>query len=137
VLNLLADLKARGLAILFITHDLSLGYYLSDRAVILYRGAVVEMGSTEKVYNHPLHPYTQMLMASVPRLDKKWEAAKAPLQAKTKELVGGCVYYPRCPIAGTALGCDQCAPTLIEVEPNHAVACFQVGPAMKGEGRHP
>ena len=58
---------------LFITHDLSLGYYISERAVILYRGCVAEMGKTEKIYNNPLHPYTQMLMNSVPRLDKHWE----------------------------------------------------------------
>jgi peptide/nickel transport system ATP-binding protein len=127
VLNLLADLKARGLAILFITHDLSLGYYISERAVILYRGSVVEMGSTEKVYNNPLHPYTKMLMASVPRLDKKWEAVKAPLQAKTIGLADSCVYYHRCPIADVDLGCDKRAPALIEVEPDHAVACFQFG----------
>ncbi len=50
VLNLLADLKSRGLSILFITHDLALGYYISEKAVILYRGCVVEMGSTEKIY---------------------------------------------------------------------------------------
>jgi peptide/nickel transport system ATP-binding protein len=75
VLNLLADLKARGLSILFVTHDLSLGYYISERAVILRRGRVVEMGDTEKVFHDPRHPYTRMLMASVPRLDRKWDEA--------------------------------------------------------------
>jgi ABC-type oligopeptide transport system ATPase subunit len=78
VLNLLADLKARGLGILFITHDLSLGHYISDRAVILRRGSVVEMGSTEKVFGDPQHPYTQNLLASVPQLHKKWEPLPAP-----------------------------------------------------------
>ncbi|MCG8348826.1 MAG: ABC transporter ATP-binding protein [Chloroflexales bacterium] len=73
VLNLLADLKSRGLSILFITHDLSLGYYISQKSVILHRGRVVEMGSTRKIYNNPQHQYTRMLMASVPRLDQKWE----------------------------------------------------------------
>ena len=71
VLNLLGDLKARGLGILFITHDLSLGNYISDRTVILRRGAVVEMGDTEKVYGNPQHPYTRMLLASVPRLHSR------------------------------------------------------------------
>jgi peptide/nickel transport system ATP-binding protein len=56
VLNLLGELKARGLGILFITHDLSLGYYSSERTMILWRGKVVEMGATEKVYGNPLHP---------------------------------------------------------------------------------
>jgi ABC-type oligopeptide transport system ATPase subunit len=73
VLNLLGDLKARGLGILFITHDLSLGNYLSDRAVILRRGEVVEEGPTERVFGRPRHPYTQTLLASVPQLHRKWE----------------------------------------------------------------
>jgi len=72
VLNLLGDLKDRGLGILFITHDLSLGNYISDRTVILRRGAVVEMGVTEKVFGAPAHPYTQMLLGSVPTLHTRW-----------------------------------------------------------------
>jgi peptide/nickel transport system ATP-binding protein len=123
VLNLLADLKSRGLSILFITHDLSLGYYISERAVILYRGCVVEMGATEKIYDHPLHPYTRMLMASVPRLDKKWEEVEIELRAKQLELSGGCVYYERCPEAGEA--CRRQRPTLVEAEDGHFVACFR------------
>jgi ABC-type oligopeptide transport system ATPase subunit len=74
VLNLLADLKARGLAILFVTHDLSLGNYVSDKTVILRRGRIVEMGSTAKVFGNPVHPYTKLLLASVPQLHRKWEA---------------------------------------------------------------
>lgn len=122
VLNLLADLKARGLSILFITHDLSLGYYISERAVILYQGCVVETGATEKIYNHPLHPYTKMLMASVPRLDKRWEEVEVELKAKPSESTGGCVYYERCPIADE--GCASHSPPLLEVESDHSVACF-------------
>jgi peptide/nickel transport system ATP-binding protein len=72
VLNLLGELKTRGLGILFITHDLSLGNYISDRAMIMRRGAVVEMGATERVFGNPLHPYTQALLASVPQLHTKW-----------------------------------------------------------------
>jgi ABC-type oligopeptide transport system ATPase subunit len=73
VLNLLGDLKSRGLGILFITHDLSLGHYISEKTVILRRGVVVEMGATSKVFGSPRHPYTRMLLASVPQLHKKWE----------------------------------------------------------------
>jgi ABC-type oligopeptide transport system ATPase subunit len=72
VLNLLADLKARGLGILFVTHDLSLGNYLSDKAVILKRGQVVETGPTEEVFGNPRHPYTRDLLASVPQLHRRW-----------------------------------------------------------------
>jgi len=73
VLNLLADLKERGLGILFITHDLSLGNYISDSTVILRRGSIVEMGETAKVFGDPRHPYTRMLLASVPQLHTKWK----------------------------------------------------------------
>lgn len=127
VLNLLADLKSRGLSILFITHDLSLGYYISERAVILYRGCVVEMGATEKIYRNPLHPYTRMLMASVPRLDRKWgkEEARLELEARLAQPASGCVYYGRCPLADTALGCASYRPALLEVESDHVVACFR------------
>ncbi len=72
VLNLLVGLKRAGLAILFITHDLSLGNYISDRTVILRHGAVVEMGATTKVFGNPQHPYTRALLAAVPQLHKKW-----------------------------------------------------------------
>jgi ABC-type oligopeptide transport system ATPase subunit len=74
VLNLLGDLKARGLGILFITHDLSLGNYISDKTIILRRGCIVEMGATEKVFGDPRHPYTQNLLASVPHLHERWES---------------------------------------------------------------
>jgi peptide/nickel transport system ATP-binding protein len=72
VLNLLGDLKARGLGILFITHDLSLGNYISDRTLILRRGVVVESGPTREVFGDPRHPYTQSLLAAVPHLHEKW-----------------------------------------------------------------
>jgi len=85
VLNLLGDLKARGLGILFITHDLSLGNYISDRAVILRRGEVVEEGSTERVFGQPQHPYTQALLASVPQLHRKWERTGAGVREPAGE----------------------------------------------------
>ena len=68
VLNLLADFKAGGLGVLFVTHDLSLGNYISDQAIILRRGRIVERGPTAEVFERPAHPYTQMLLASVPAL---------------------------------------------------------------------
>jgi peptide/nickel transport system ATP-binding protein len=74
VLNLLVELKARGLGVLFITHDLSLGNYISERTIILRRGVILEMGSTSKVFDNPQHEYTKMLLASVPQLHKKWDA---------------------------------------------------------------
>jgi peptide/nickel transport system ATP-binding protein len=123
VLNLLADLKSRGLSILFITHDLSLGHYISERAVILYRGCIVEMGATEKVFEKPLHPYTKMLIACVPRLDEKWEKVEIELKAKKSGMASGCVYYERCQAAGKDQDCTRDRPPLLEVESDHFVAC--------------
>jgi ABC-type oligopeptide transport system ATPase subunit len=73
VLNMLVGLKKRGLGILFITHDLSLGNYISDKTVILRRGVVLEMGLTSKVFGNPQHPYTKSLLTAVPQLHRKWQ----------------------------------------------------------------
>lgn len=72
VLNLLGDLKRRGLSIIFITHDLALGNYISDKIVILQKGAIVEMGATDKVFGNPQHPYTRGLLNAVPHLHARW-----------------------------------------------------------------
>ncbi|KAA3643526.1 MAG: ABC transporter ATP-binding protein [Chloroflexi bacterium] len=124
VLNLLAELKKKGLSILFITHDLSLANYISERAVILYRGCIAEMGTTEKIFNSPRHPYTQMLIASVPRLDQKWD--KAVTIEENSDPIGyedGCVYYGRCPLAY-----EKCRerPVPVEIDTDHFVACWKV-----------
>ncbi len=125
VLNLLADLKmSHGLSILFITHDLSLANYISERAVILYRGNVAEIGLTKEIFNIPLHPYTQMLMASVPRLDKKWDQEiNIELKPTASEFSKGCVYLDRCPLAF-----EKCSekPPLIFLDQGHSVACWKV-----------
>ena len=86
VLNLLADLRQRGLGILFITHDLSLGNYISQRTVILRRGSIVELGPTQKVFGDPRHPYTKALVASVPQLHRKWGDAE---RVARDEVAGG------------------------------------------------
>ena len=72
VLNLLGDLKQRGLAIVFITHDLSLGNYISDQTVILKKGCIVEAGSTPDVYDSPQNDYTRALLSAVPHLRRRW-----------------------------------------------------------------
>jgi ABC-type oligopeptide transport system ATPase subunit len=110
VLNLLADLKERGLAVLFVTHDLSLGNYLSDRTVILRRGTVVEAGATDQVFGDPLHPYTRMLLASVPRLGRHWDDLPVPD-------AGECRYHRVFPDGG---------PGLAPVGDDHLVACFNL-----------
>src|ERR1700753_13728 len=79
VLNLLVKLKRQGLAILFITPDLSLGHYVSHRTIISRHGAIVEMGATQKIFGNPQHDYTKMLLTAVPELHKKW--AREPVAA--------------------------------------------------------
>ena len=111
VLNLLGDLKQRGLGVLFITHDLSLGNYISDRTVILRHGEIVEMGATVKVFGNPLHPYTRMLLSSVPQLHSRWGSKPTPPPVPT-------------PAA------DE-AEALVAVEPDHLVAA---APGAGGEG---
>lgn len=89
VLNLLADLKARGLGVLFITHDLSLGNYIAERTIVLRHGSIVEMGPTHLVFGNPTHPYTIKLLDSVPRLHEKWTPGEgaAEEQWRHEELV--------------------------------------------------
>jgi len=124
VLNLLADLRGRGLSILFITHDLSLAHYISERAVILYGGCTMEMGDAEKIFNKPLHPYTQMLMSSVPRLDRRWDKkVNVDLKAAQTGPIHGCAYYDRCPLA--FVKCKE-RPANVEIEKGHFVACWKV-----------
>jgi peptide/nickel transport system ATP-binding protein len=123
VLNLLGDLQARGLGILFITHDLSLGYYSSQRTVILWRGKVVEMGATEKVYGNPVHPYTKMLIASVPLLHKKWSQVAVELEGVDHRQSQDCVYHVMCGRPGSP---DAGAGALLaEVEEDHFVGCIR------------
>ncbi|MEW5829503.1 MAG: ABC transporter ATP-binding protein, partial [Chloroflexota bacterium] len=123
VLNLLAGLKKLGLSILFITHDLSLANYISERAVILYRGCVAETGATKKIFTDPRHPYTRMLIASVPRLDRKWEErVSVESRCAPTGYASGCVYYDRCPLAFEK--CRQ-RPVPVEIEPEHFVACWK------------
>lgn len=77
VLNLLVQLcKKNGMTVLFITHDLNLGYYISDTTLIMYKGRLVEQGDTKKIYENPVHPYTQMLFESIPDIGKKWDKEK-------------------------------------------------------------
>lgn len=77
VLNLLVELcKKKGMSVIFITHDLNLGYYISDESLIMYKGRLVEFGNTKKIYENPVHPYTQMLFESVPEIGDRWDKAE-------------------------------------------------------------
>ena len=114
VLNLLADLKERGLGILFVTHDLSLGNYVSDRSVILHKGAIAEMGPTRRVFENPLHPYSRHLLSCVPQLHRTWAEVDAELAANPPEDVE----------LPTVVEGDDSAP-LVEAEEGHFVGIDQ------------
>ena len=122
VLNLLGDLKARGLGILFITHDLSLANYISERAVILRRGRVVESGPTAAVLGNPLHPYTQQLLGAVPRLHEKWGTGPRSRKADA------CCYHDTV-TASPAAG----QPAMVEAEPGHLVGCANLHGVCPGD----
>lgn len=113
VLNLLADLKERGLGILFVTHDLSLGNYVSDKSVILRKGAIAEMGPTARVFDNPMHPYSRHLLSCVPQLHRTWAEVDAELEANPPENVT----LPTAP--------DEESAPLIEVEEGHFVGIDQ------------
>ena len=125
VLNLLAELKARGMGILFITHDLSLGNYISEKTVILRRGVIVEMGATQKVFGNPTHPYTRMLISSVPQLHKKWAQIEAELAAPIAGR-GGCLFHEAYPLAGRTHDGASDDPTMAKIEDDHFVGCFEL-----------
>ena len=114
VLNLLGDLKERGLGIIFVTHDLSLGNYVSDRSVILRKGAIAEMGPTRTVFDNPLHPYSRHLLSCVPQMHRTWAEVDAELAANPPEDVE----------LPTVAADDDSAP-LIEVEKGHFVGIDQ------------
>ncbi|MCD6370800.1 MAG: ABC transporter ATP-binding protein [Thermoplasmata archaeon] len=112
---------------LFITHDLSLMRNISSEVTIMYLGKVCEIAPTDVFFQKPLHPYTQMLLSSVPVLTKEEEELK-PKGIKSIGEIGspihppsGCRFHPRCPYAKEI--CKKKEPRLIEVEPGHFVAC--------------
>lgn len=118
VLNLLAELKTRGLGVLYVTHDLSLGTYLAERTVVLRGGAVVEMGPTDLVFGDPRHPYTRALLAAVPRLTAPWEDPPP---------VTSCLYHESGAAGGGRTAGGRTAGGLMaEAGPGHLVACARL-----------
>jgi oligopeptide/dipeptide ABC transporter ATP-binding protein len=126
ILNLMLDLKRRfNLTCLFVTHDLGVARYFCDRIAVMYRGKIVEMADSEQLLHHPLHPYTKLLIDSVPgRYVKGAEdsAVSEVATAATMDVIAGCSFNPRCPYAQET--CRGQTPELLEVEPGHLVACY-------------
>jgi oligopeptide transport system ATP-binding protein len=127
IINLLQDLqKELHLTYLFIAHDLSMVRYLSTHVAVMYLGELVEIGPAEEVYKNPFHPYTQLLLSSIPLLDPIQERKRIPI-ALSGEIPSplhppsGCVFSTRCPMA-TEL-CKKQKPTLQKNIDNRQTAC--------------
>lgn len=130
IINLLADLaEERGLAMIFIAHDLAVVRQLADRTMVMYLGKVMEQGRADDIYHHARHPYTRALLDAVPEIVVDAETIRA--QAKPRRRLGGsadpalhpmgCVFHPRCPLAENA--CVQSVPNLRRIGAQQYAAC--------------
>lgn len=131
VLNLILKMnKEQRISFLYITHDLSSAEYISDEILVLYRGMIVEKGDVNLVLSDPVHPYTQLLLSSIPATDpeKRW---KKKIDLKAAETIHylktgkGCKFYSRCPNATEK--CEKLMPQMVEVGSNHETRCFLYG----------
>jgi peptide/nickel transport system ATP-binding protein len=129
VLNLLGDFRSGGLGVLFVTHDLSLGNYISDQAIILRRGRIVERGPTAAVFEEPAHPYTQMLLAAVPALHDRRGAEAHWRDESAARAPGTCLYHEHYPHGDATAPASDANPTMVEVSPGHLVTCASVDEA--------
>jgi peptide/nickel transport system ATP-binding protein len=127
-INLLLELqKEYHLSYLFITHDLSLMRNVSTRVAILYLGKICEIAETVEFFRKPLHPYTQMLLSSIPVITPEEEELKPKKVISTGEIPSpvnvprGCSFHTRCPFVMDI--CRQVDPVMVEVEPGHQVRC--------------
>jgi peptide/nickel transport system ATP-binding protein len=126
VLNLLLDLKeAYGLTYVFISHDLNVVRYMSDRVMVMYLGQVAELGPSETLFDDPRHPYTRALLSSIPAMDPDRRTEEPPLAGDPPNPINppsGCRFHTRCALAESV--CSQRAPTLGADGPAHPVACL-------------
>jgi oligopeptide/dipeptide ABC transporter ATP-binding protein len=123
ILETLRNLQRdHGVSIIYITHDLTTAYHIAKSIVVLYRGGVMEGGDVDRVIKDPKHPYTQLLVDSIPwpNLDQRW--GKEPIKARDRSLSDeGCPFMPRCPYA---MEVCKTRPPLFEIDPHHTAACY-------------
>jgi oligopeptide/dipeptide ABC transporter ATP-binding protein len=130
IINLLEDLQQEfKLTYLFITHDLSVIYYVSQRVAVMYLGQVVEIAATEELFDRPCHPYTRALLSAIPVVDKAARRERIMLQGNVPSPINippGCRFHPRCPEHRPGL-CDVKEPQLLNTESDHQVMCHLFG----------
>ena len=134
VLNLLVDLKAEfDLTYIFISHDLNVVRYISDRVMVMYLGEVVEYGPVQEVYDHPQHPYTRALLSAQPSMDPDRRRTEAPISGDPPNPINppsGCRFHTRCPMAQAL--CKVTAPAMTAPGRSpHAAACHLVTGAIQ------
>lgn len=128
ILDLLAKLQAEtGMGILLITHDLGVVAQIAHRVAVMYASKIVEMADVETLFADPLHPYTQGLFKSVPRLGAKEGrlATIAGVVPSPTHFPAGCKFHPRCPLGHDDKRCQTQEPPLLEIKPGHWVACWK------------
>jgi peptide/nickel transport system ATP-binding protein len=127
ILNLLVDLQAElGLTYLFVAHDLSVVKHVSDRVAVMYVGRIVELAPTELLFTRPAHPYTEALLAAVPKPDPRLRGRSMVLEGEVADPANppaGCAFHPRCPYVVER--CRSEAPRLEAVAPGQLVSCHR------------
>ncbi|MFL5917347.1 MAG: ABC transporter ATP-binding protein [Gaiellaceae bacterium] len=132
ILNLMTRLKEeRGIAFLFVTHDLASARYVADDVLVMYAGQIVERGPIEDVLASPLHPYTRLLLAAVPDPARRLHAGRIQerkgLAAAAMDPPEGCRFVARCPLAVDI--CSHVTPPLVEARPEQAARCHVTAPS--------
>ena len=134
IINLLRDLKEKqNLTYLFITHDLSVIKYISDRIGVMYLGSMVETAASDDLFAHPLHPYTAALLNAIPTTDENARSDPEILEGDIPSPVNpprGCKFHTRCKYCTEI--CTQVTPQMREVRPNHFAACHHVLEESRG-----
>jgi oligopeptide/dipeptide ABC transporter ATP-binding protein len=138
ILKVLLELRAsRGLALLFITHDLSLAWAMCDRLAVMYLGRIVEEGVAQDVIERPAHPYTRALVAAVPSGERRRERTALPRGElpDAASIPRGCRFHPRCPVRFEP--CDQVDPQLMAADESadHRAACLLLSRSPSGSAR--
>jgi peptide/nickel transport system ATP-binding protein len=133
IVNLFKDLKDQyHVSFIYITHDLSTAYYVSDYIATLYRGAVIEYGPAKMLLDHPRHPYTEMLINAVPRVGDKWNTSFAMPDMEEKEYaITYCKFAPRCRYATDE--CKQACPSMRDLDAGRKVLCYHPLQETPGE----
>jgi len=138
ILNLMLDLQEQlGLTYLFVAHDLSVVKHISERVAVMYVGKIVEMASTDALFNTPKHPYTEALLSAVPRPDPRLRSQRIALEGEVADPAhppSGCYFHPRCRYATEI--CRTETPVQEEIQTKHYVACHRASElTLRGIGK--